>query len=131
MSTTMAPATTNAAIASATTVTTLVANLQTAAVNGAKDVPEAVKAIATLDPGLSQYLAGQSALGSKTVWAPIASYAVTWAVGKFGLGWDTATTNEIAGLVAVALMLAARWVASGPITSILLKSAPGPTPAGP
>ena len=119
-----APITTAAgAINASSGVSSLRANLETATRNGANDVPDVVQAVAPFYPGLQAFLDGQSALGSKTVWAPIATYAVTWAVGAWGLNWDAAFTNEVAGLVAVALMLACRWVASGPITSLLPKKA--------
>ena len=58
-----------------------------------RGVPEAAQAIAVLDPALNAYLQGKSALGSKTLIAPLVTHALTWAVGYYGLGWDPAVTE--------------------------------------
>src|ERR1700757_2430526 len=122
MSTTISPsASVNAAITAATTTTSLVGNLQSAALNGARGVPEAAQAIAALDPALNAYLQGKSALGSKTLIAPLVTHALTWAVGYYGLGWDPAVTESVAGLLSVGLMAGAGVVTSMPITAVFPK----------
>ena len=124
-----APTTTVAgAITSANSVSSLVSNLQTAAIHGAANVPEAARAIAVLDPELAAQIAGKSALGSKTIIAPIVAHALTWAVGHYGLGWDAATTESVAGLISIGLMAAFRVLCANPPIKSLLPQKPIPTP---
>jgi hypothetical protein len=118
------PATTTAAIATSTTPTGLVSNLKTAALNGADDVPAIARAVGALDPDIATFLAGQSALGSKTLWAPIVTHAVVWGVAYLGLSWDPATTESVAGLISIGLMALFRVIAGGPITSVLPAAKP-------
>ncbi len=65
------------------------AKAEDAAVNAARDVPTLIVGLKAVDSPLADQLQGISLLGSKTFWAPIA------------------------------LMMAARYVAKGPITSVL------------
>lgn len=114
--------TAQAAIAKASNTTTLVQGLQTAAINGAKDVPETARAVATLDPELNAYLDGKSLLGSKTIWFPLISAGVSWVVGRYALGWSADVMAGVSGLISYGVVVALRYVTSVPITSILPKS---------
>ena len=119
-----APITTAAgAINASSGVSSLRANLETATRNGANDVPDVVQAVAPFYPGLQAFLDGQSALGSKTFIYPIVAHAVVWGVGYFGLTWDASFTESVAGVLSMGLMAFGRWVATGPITSLLPQKA--------
>ena len=100
------------------------AKAEDAAVSAARDVPTLIAGLKAVDSPLATQLQGISLIGSKTFWAPIVTHAVTWAVGYWGLNWDAATTEAVAGLISWGLMMAGRYVAKGPITSVL----PKPTP---
>ena len=119
MSTTMQPVTTAAAITKATDTPSLVQNLQTAVLSGARDAPGAIKAVAALDPDYAAWAQGTSLAGSKTVWFPAVSGAVSWAVGRWALGWDPATVSLVAGVISWSVLIAVRYVTTTPITSLL------------
>lgn len=122
--------TASAAVNQATGVASLRTTMETAARNGANDLPSVVQAVAPFYPGLPEFLAGQSALGSKTFIFPVVAHALVWAVGYFGLSWDAAFTESVAGVISMGLMALGRWVATGPITSVLPKKGvlPGAPP---
>jgi hypothetical protein len=103
------------AIDQATTVTTLVANLQTAARNGATEVPEAVHTIAQLDPDLADKAATQS----KTLYGIILVQLITAGVHHFNLGWAPDVITEVAGGL---ILIWLRLITSGPITSMFRKA---------
>lgn len=107
-----------------TTTTAPLAKAEDAAVNAAHDVPTLIAGLKAVDSPLVDQLQGVSLIGSKTFWAPIVTHAVTWAVGYWGLQWDAATTEAVAGLISWALMMAGRFVAKGPITSLLPAAKP-------
>jgi hypothetical protein len=119
----MNPTTTNAAITQASSVTTLVTGLQQAALNGAKDVPAAVKAISVLDPDLTP----KALIASKTPWGTLAVTAVGWAVAKWGLGWDDTTVNVVAGLCVLAGAYAMRYITTARVGGIF-STPPAATP---
>lgn len=102
-----------------TTSSPTLARAENAAVSAANDVPTLIAGLKAVDSPLADQLQAKSLIGSKTFWAPIVTHAVTWAVGYWGLQWDAATTEAVAGLISWALMVAARYVARSPIGSIL------------
>jgi hypothetical protein len=112
-----------------TAVASLKTNLQTAARRGADDVPAAIKTIAVMDPDYANWMQGKSALGSKTIIAPIVTHIVAWAVGYYGLSWDAETTESVAGLVSVGLMGLFHTISTTPVRSWLPQSAPPAAPA--
>lgn len=116
-----ATSTTTAAIAKATDRPSLLSNLRTAVRSGAQDAPAVVREIGALDPRIATFLAGKSALGSKTLISPFVVHALTWAVGAYGLNWDATFTEAVAGFISMLIMGGLRFVTDTPIKTLLPK----------
>lgn len=87
-------------------------------VGQAKSLPHLIELAKAADPALAEQLTGKALIASKSVWGPAASMVVSWAVAKWGLGWDSDTCSAVAGGVALFASAAARALTSGPITGI-------------
>lgn len=105
------------AITQATSVTTLVANLQTAARSGAQDVPDAVKAISVLAPDL----APKALIASKSPWGTLAVSVVVWASAHWGFGWSEDTCVTVAGVAVLAGSYLMRYITTARIGGVLTK----------
>lgn len=126
MSATLPPTNAATAIAASTSPSTLKANLETAARNGATDIPAVLQTVATLDPAYASFITGKSALGSKTLISGTVTHMLAWGVGYFGLGWSAGDTELIAGLVSYGLMALFHTISDTPVRSLLPKSAVSP-----
>lgn len=89
----------------------------------AKSLPDLVAKAQRFDPALAQQLTGKVLLASKTPWGVLVSGAVGWAVSRYGLGWDGATTDLVAGAAVVLGAYAMRKISSGPITGLFRRAA--------
>lgn len=100
------------------------ATIRSRLISSADSVPTLITQAQVMDPALASFLQGKALAGSKTFWAPIVTHLVTWGVGYFGLAWDGATTEAVAGLISCGLMMVARAVATAPITGFFTKGTP-------
>ncbi len=127
------PQTADQAVNAASTVADLRNKLQIAAINGAEDVPAAIKAIAALSPDF----APKALLASRSPAGTLVGTVVGWAVAKYGLAcsaaaaasagcWDATTVNVVTGVLVLAgTAIGAyvmRYITSKPIGSVLPKS---------
>lgn len=103
MSTTLPPTTAATAIAASTSPSTLKANLETAARNGATDVPMAIQTLTTLVPDL----APKALVYSKSPWGTVAVSVIMGLAAKYGLAcgavatancWSESTVDMMVGL---------------------------------
>lgn len=93
-------------------------------VRDASSVPDLIAKAEAIDPNLAASLQAKALLGSKTVWAPLATWIVTSVVSYFGVGWDETTSTMIASLLAWAAVIVCRYLTRSPIGGIV--TAPKP-----
>jgi hypothetical protein len=103
-------ATTTNAITQATGKTSLVTNLGDALASGARDAPDAIRAVAQLNPALADKALAQS----KTLYGIIAVQGLTALVHYMGWGWAPDVVAEVAGAV---VLICLRLATSAPITA--------------
>lgn len=94
------------------------------AIADAKDLPSLINNVSAVDPALASQLTGKALLASKTPWGTIAGGVVGWLVSHYGLGWDQATCDVVAGACVLLASYAMRYVTAAPITGVV--SAPKP-----
>jgi hypothetical protein len=100
--------------------------LVNSAVAGAKDLPGLVTNLQAIDPALAQQITGKALIASKSVYGVVISTGLTWAVTKYGLGWDANTVDAVSGVVVLVATAAFRALSTTPITSwfVSKKTAP-------
>lgn len=89
------------------------------AIAAAQNLPTLVAGLKAADPALAQSLEGKALLASKSPWGTLAGGIVAWLAAHYGLGWDQATCDLVAGagvLVAAYLM---RKITAAPISGIV------------
>ena len=92
-------------------------DLKDQAIADASSVPEAIQNLKAIDPSFAQQLEGKSALASKTLWFIPIVYGTAFLATKYGLNWDSATVNLVAGLLSAGVGWLMRLITSAPITS--------------
>lgn len=101
------------------------------AINAAKDLPSLVSNIQAVDPALAQQLTGKALIASKSVYGVIATTALTWAVTKYGLGWDANTVDAVSGAVVLVATAVFRKLSTTPITSFFIGKKTAPAAVSP
>ncbi len=89
----------------------------------AKDVPDLIAKARTFDPDLAASLTGKALLASKTVWGTLAAMVVSWAVTRWGLGWDADTCAEVSGVLVMGATAGLRAITKAPVTGIVTPAA--------
>ena len=74
----------------------------------AEDWPHFVELAEDSDPDLAASLKSKALVGSKSVWAPLATWAVSMAVSYYGLAWDSSTCAMLSSLLAYLVTVAVR-----------------------
>jgi hypothetical protein len=87
-------------------------------VKDAQSLPDLIERAESVDPALAKSLSEKSLVGSKSVWAPAATWVVTWGASHFGLGWDQNTCALVASLLAWVAVIGARYVTRSPIGGV-------------
>lgn len=87
-----------------------------------RDFPDMLKKAELLDPPLADKWTGKPLIESKSPWGTLAGGIVAWLVTKYGLGWDQATCDLVAGAAVLAASYAMRMLAELPITGIFTKA---------
>lgn len=95
------------------------ADVRDTLVADAKSMPDLIAKAKAADPALAQQLEGKALLASKTVWGTAASMVLSWAVTKYGLGWDADMCALVSGLIVMATTAALRAITKGPITTVI------------
>ena len=85
----------------------------------AKSLPDLIAKAQTVDPALAEQLTAKSLAASKTPWGTLASGIIGWLVAHYGLGWDSATCDLVAGGAVLLGSYAMRYVTKSPIGGIL------------
>lgn len=85
----------------------------------AKSLPDLVSRATAADPQLAQSLTAKALVQSKTVWGTAAMMVLSWAVGRYGLGWSPDFCALVAGLLTMGATAALRAVTRSPIGGIL------------
>ena len=91
----------------------------------AKSLPDLIATAKTVDPDLAAQLTPKALIASKSPAGTLAAGVVAWLVSHYGLGWDQATCDLVAGLAVLAGGYAMRYITASPIGGIITK---GPTP---
>lgn len=94
------------------------------AVAVARDIPTLIKQASVVDPDLAAKWTGKALVASKTVWGTLATMMVSWAVTRWGLGWDPQTCAEASGVLVMAATLGLRSASELPITGLFTKASP-------
>lgn len=93
------------------------------AVAGAAGWQAMITTVEKADPTFAERIAAtttdQSLLGSKTVWVPPLTYAVSWASTHWVLGLDQAACQTLAVGLAYAAVLYGRWTAKYQVARVL------------
>lgn len=95
-----------------------------AAIAHARSLPDLIGGLQRINPELVAQLETKPLLASRTVWGTLATYAVVWLAGHYGLDWDAGTCGLVAGSCMWLATLALRWITKGPVAGLLR------TPAG-
>lgn len=85
----------------------------------AKDLPDLIVKAQTFDPALAASLTGKALIASKTVWGTLAAMLVSWAVTRWGLGWDADTCAEVSGVLVMAATAGLRAITKAPVTGVV------------
>jgi len=104
---------------------TLKADIRSSLIASANGTIDLIKKAEKSDPDLAASLKAKSLIGSKSVWAPLATWLVSLAATKLGLGLDADTSAEISSLLAYVVVVICRYVTRSPIGGVV--SAPQAT----
>lgn len=85
----------------------------------AKSLPDLINTAKSVDPQLAASLTPKALLASKSPAGTLASGIVAWLVPRYGLGWDQATCDLVAGAAVLAGGYAMRYITTSPISGIL------------
>lgn len=88
------------------------------AVSLARDIPSLIKQAAVIDPDLAAKWTGKSLAASKSPWGSLAGGVVSWLVAHYGIGWDAATCDLVAGAGVLIASYVMRAITELPITGI-------------
>lgn len=88
------------------------------AVAAARDLPDLIAKASALDPALAQKFTGQALLASRSPWGTLAGGVVAWLASRYGLGWDSATCDLVAGAGVLLGAFVMRWVTQLPVTGV-------------
>ena len=89
------------------------------AIADAKDLPSLINNVSAVDPALAASLTGKALLASKSPWGSLAGGIVGWLVSHYGLGWDQATCDLVAGACVLAASYVMRYITAAPITGVV------------
>ena len=89
------------------------------AVAFANSLPDLIGKLDDIQPGLAAQLESKPLLASRSPWGTLAVTAVAWAVAKYGLGWDEATQQIVAGVAILVGSYAMRLITKQPIAGIV------------
>ena len=88
----------------------------------ARNVPEFLASVANIAPSLPAFFAGKSLAMSKTPWVTTLAAVLTYASGKYALGWSDITVETITGVVLFVVSLGMRAITSVPITGLFTRA---------
>lgn len=88
------------------------------AVTFARDIPSLIRQAAITDPDLAAKWTGKSLAASKSPWGSLAGGVVSWLVAHYGIGWDAATCDLVAGAGVLIASYVMRAITELPITGI-------------
>ena len=83
------------------------------------------------DPALKASLTEKTLIGSKSVWAPLATWSVTAAATYYGLNLDPATCTTLASLLAYIIVVLMRCVTRSPVGGVFKVRSPEVEPGAP
>ena len=127
MSTTTAPSTAPTPIGAPNATTGAPTTATDQAIAAARDLPDLINKAALLDPALAAKFTGQALIASRTPWGTLAGALVAWLVSKYGLGWDQATCDLMAGAGVLLGAYLMRTITEHPITGLLRAATPAET----
>lgn len=88
-------------------------------IKDAASLPDLIAKAESVDPNLAASLQAKSLIGSKSVWAPLATWAVTSIATHYGIGWDEGTSTLIASLLAYVAVIVCRYFTRSPIGGVV------------
>lgn len=83
------------------------------------------------DPALKASVTEKTLIGSKSVWAPLATWAITATAAYYGLNLDPATCTTLASLLAYIIVVLMRYVTRSPIGGVFRVPPEVTAPASP
>jgi hypothetical protein len=92
------------------------------AIEAAKNLPDLISRASAVDPDLAAKFTGSALIASRSPWGTLAGGIVTWAVARWGLGWDQSTCDLVAGAGVLVASYLMRYVTEHPITGIFRKA---------
>lgn len=95
-------------------------------IQSAQSLPDLISKAELADPKLAESLTDKSLVGSKSIWMPPISWAVSAIVAHYGLGWSDASSATVASLLAWAAVVVIRYFTRAPIGSVLPVTAASP-----
>lgn len=90
----------------------------------AQSWPDFVAKASVADPDLAAKFTGKALIASKTVWGTLFTMVVSWAVTRWGIGWDDKTCAEVSGAVVMLATAFLRSISDGPITGVVTPATP-------
>lgn len=99
------------------------------AVADAKNLPQLVSTLQTVDPVLAEQFTGKALLASKSPWGTLLAAVVAYGASRFGLGWDHDTCALVAGAGLLLGAYVMRALTKAPITSVASGAAVPPVSA--
>lgn len=85
----------------------------------ANSVPDLISKAEKADPDLAASLTAKALIGSKSIWAPLATAIVSWAVTRYGIAFDPDTSTLVSGLLAWLASVVCRYFTRAPIGGIV------------
>ena len=85
----------------------------------ARSLPDLIAKAQMVDPALAEQLTNKSLLASKSPPGTLIAGVVAWLAAKYGLGWDQATCDLIAGVAVLLGGYAMRYITKSPIGGII------------
>ena len=89
----------------------------------AKSLPDLIARAQKDAPDLAAQLTAKPLAASKTMYGTAASLLVSWAITKWGLGWDANTAALASGIIVMIATGLLRAITASPIAGIFRKRA--------
>jgi hypothetical protein len=94
----------------------------------ARSVPDLIQKAERVDPDFATLLAGKALVSTRSPAGVAIAAVVTWAAGKYGLGWDASTVDTVTLVVLVVAAYAMRLITYAPISGIVRPAERMPVP---
>lgn len=88
------------------------------AVSDAKNLPDLIAKVGSVNPDLAAAMISKPLIASKTPWGVLLVTAITYGASKYGLGWDETTCDIVGGVAVLAGSYFMRWVSSSRIAGV-------------